>query len=221
VFKTLQRHFLTGLLSITPVAITAWILVQFYRLIDGFLRPFLLRVPGLTENFPDFVLTMAAFLCLLLLVAMIGLFTRNLVGVAFFNLVERILARIPVVASVFSATKQIAAVFLSDQRSAFQQVVIFEYPRAGCYSLGFVTHDAPDHSLVNIFLPTTPNPTSGYMLMLPREQTVKLPLTVEEGIRLIISGGSVMSAEQATVLRREAAALLAGGATANPAEETP
>ncbi len=216
--KQLQRHFLTGLLAITPLAITAWILVNGYRLIDASLRPWLQRIPGLAESYPDFVLTSIAFAALLLIIVVIGLMTRSLVGVAFFNLVERVIERIPVVKSIFTATKQIASVFLTDKRSAFQQVVLFEYPRRGCYSLGFVTYDEPGHDLFSIFLPTTPNPTSGYMLLVPRQDAVVLPLTIEEGIRLIISGGSVMPPDSATSLR-EAAVLLAG--RQSPSEEHP
>ncbi len=206
--KQLRRHFLTGLLAITPLAITAWILFNGYRIIDASLRPWLQRIPGLAESYPDFLLTSIAFGALLLIIVLIGLMTRSLVGVALFNLVERVIERIPVVKSIFMATKQIASVFLSDKRSAFQKVVVFEYPRRGCYSLGFVTYDEPDHELLSIFLPTTPNPTSGYMLLVPREDAVILPLTIEEGIRLIISGGSVMPPGSTGPLR-EAAQMLA------------
>lgn len=213
-WKRLQRHFLTGLLAITPLAITAWILVNVYELIDASLRPWLQRIPGLAGTYPDFVLTSIAFLALLLIIVVIGLMTRSLVGVAFFNLVERVIERIPVVKSIFMATKQIASVFLTDKRSAFQQVVLIEYPRPECYSLGFVTHDEPGHALVSVFLPTTPNPTSGYMLLVPREQAIVLPMTIEEGIRLIISGGSVMPEELRPPVREAAARLAASHAVA-------
>ena len=99
------------------------------------------------------------------------------------------------VKSVFSASKQIAGVFLQDRRTAFKNVVMFEYPRKDIWALGFVTHDDPNLDLINIFLPTTPNPTSGYILMLPREDTIVLTMNIEEGIRLIISGGSVLEEE--------------------------
>lgn len=208
-WRALQRHVLTGLLAITPLAVTAWVLLQFYRLVSTNLRPWLQRIPHLTETYPDFVLTVIAAVIFLLILALIGLTTRSLVGVAALNLVERIIHRIPVVKSIFTGTKQIAAVFLSDKRSAFQEVVLFEYPRVGVYSLGFVTSNEPDHPMLNVFLPTTPNPTSGYMLLVPREQAVHLPLSIEEGIKLIISGGSVMSPEQAAPLREAAAELAA------------
>jgi len=204
VWKTLQRHFLTGLLAVTPLAFTVWILIKSYQLVDRSLRPLLLRVPNLTDTYPDFALTVIALLLTMLLIILVGLAARSLVGRAFLNLVERFFQRIPVVKTIFLATKQIASVFLTDKRSAFKEVALFEYPRPQSFSIGFVTHDEPDHPMLNIFLPTTPNPTSGYLLLVPREDAVILPLTVEEGIKLIISGGSVMTMEQAMPLKEAA-----------------
>lgn len=198
--RWLQRHFLTGLLAITPLAVTAWVLIKGYELINVTMRPWLRRIPHLTETYPDQLLTAIAFVSFLLVIVLVGLLTRSLVGVAFFNLVEGVIARIPVVKTIFVATKQIASVFLSDKRSAFQQVVLFEYPRRGCFSLGFVTRDEPDSALLSVFLPTTPNPTSGYMLLLPRDEVAVLTISVEDGIKLIISGGSVTSDGQAAEL---------------------
>lgn len=205
----LRRHFFTGLLAVTPLAVTAWVFAKSYELIDATMRPWLQRIPHITEAYPDYALTVIAFLAFLLLIVLIGLATRSLVGVAFFNLVERVIERIPVVKTIFIATKQIAAVFLSDKRSAFKQVVMFEYPRRGCFSIGFVTRVIPNGELLAVFLPTTPNPTSGYMLLIPREEAEILPLTVEEGIRLIVSGGSVLSDEQAVPLVDSTRALVA------------
>lgn len=203
-WRWLQRHFLTGLLAVTPLAVTLWVLVKSYELISATLRPWLQRIPGLSDAYPDELLTSIAMLAFVLVIVLVGLATRSLVGVAFLNLLERIIARIPVVKTIFVATKQIAAVFLTDKRSAFQQVVLFEYPRQGCHSLGFVTRDEADSPLLSVFLPTTPNPTSGYMLLLPRTDAEVLPMTVEDGIKLIISGGSVTSPEQAAILQAAA-----------------
>ena len=202
--RWLQRHFLTGLLAVAPVALTVWVLVKFYELIDATMRPWLQRIPHLTETYPDLALTIIAFFAFLLVIVLVGLATRSLVGVALLNLVERLIERIPVVKTIFVATKQIAEVFLTDQRSAFKQVVIFEYPRQGTFSIGFVTRDHPDHAMLNIFLPTTPNPTSGYMLLVPRSQAEVLPFSVEEGIKIIISGGSVMTDQHAVALNEAA-----------------
>jgi len=205
--KFLQKYFLTGLLAITPLAITAWILLQFYGLISAQMRPLVQKIPGLGDAYPEFFLTLVGVLAFVLAIIVLGMFTRNIIGMAFFRLVERFIKKIPVVKSVFSATKQISEVFLQDRRSAFQRAVLFEYPRQGLYSLGFVTRDVEGDDLVNVFLPTTPNPTSGFMLMIPRHQLEELPFPVEEAIKLIISGGAIMTPEQAMVVRGNIAGL--------------
>jgi uncharacterized membrane protein len=210
---------LTGLVALTPLAITLWVLWRLYLLIDSTLRPWLQRLdPRLSETYPDFIITLIAAIAFLLLITLVGLFTRNLIGIAFFGLVERFFDKIPGVRSLFSATKQIAEVLLADRRSAFKQVVLFEYPRRGIYSVGFVTAEVSDHDYLNVFLPTTPNPTSGYLLIVPRVEAAVLPLTIEEGVRLIISGGSVMDARQAAALSTQAAQLATrSAAAASPA----
>lgn len=202
--RFVRKHFLTGLVAITPLAITTWILYRFYTLVSGTMRPWVKRIPSLPEAYPEFFITLIGMLVFILLIILVGLFTRNLIGVAFFRLVERFFARIPVVKSVFSATKQLAEVFLQDRRTAFREVVLFEYPRRGLFSLGFVT-SAPDHEhLVNVFLPTTPNPTSGYLLLVPAKDVSPLPIPVEEAIKLIVSGGAIMTEDQAVQIRTRA-----------------
>lgn len=198
--KFLQRHFLTGLLSITPLAITTWFLWRFYHVVSLWVRPWVARIPGLGEAYPEFVLTLIGLLVFLLAITMVGIFTRNLIGMAFFRLVERFFARIPVIKSVFSATKQLSEVFFQDRRTAFQRVVMFQYPRPGIFSIGFVTRDEPGEPLVNVFLPTTPNPTSGYLLLVPRQDVRESDIQVEEAIKLIVSGGAIMTAQQATAM---------------------
>ena len=210
VLKFLQRHFLTGLLSITPLAITGWILWRFYVLISGTMRPWLQRVPAISEAYPDFFLTLIGLVIFLLAITLVGLFTRNLIGMAFFRLVERLIERIPVVKSLFGVTKQISAVFLQDRRTAFEKVVLFAYPREGLYSMGFVTRDDEHDELVNVFLPTAPNPTSGYMLLIPRRQLAVLSIPVEEAIKLIVSGGAIMTKEQAILVEAELPRLRTG-----------
>lgn len=204
-----RKHFLTGLLAITPLAITAWILWKFYALISSTIGPWIQRIPYL-EIYPRFYLTLLGMLIFVLLISFVGMFTRNLIGMAFFRLVERFIERIPIVKSVFSASKQIAGVFLQDRRTAFQKVVLFEYPRRGLYSLGFVTRDAETDDQVAVFLPTTPNPTSGYMLLIPQADVTELSIPVEEAIKLIVSGGSIMTPKQARAIALESGRFLPG-----------
>jgi len=219
-YRFLQRHFLTGLLAITPLAITSWILWRFYVVVSATMRPWLQRIPAITETYPEFLLTFFGVVVFVLLITLVGLFTRNLIGIAFFRVLERFFQQIPVVKSVFSAIKQIAEVFLRDRRTAFQKVVLFAYPRQGLYSIGFVTQDEPENRLVNVFLPTAPNPTSGFMLLVPRGELVELGIPVEDAIKLIISGGSIMTYEQAQMVGNNAGQL-ATAAQVDPSEGTP
>jgi uncharacterized membrane protein len=112
--------------------------------------------------------------------------------------VERVLSRMPVIRSVYGAIKQIFETVLSNHSEAFREVVLFEYPRRGAWAMGFITgktegeiQDSTADEVVNVFLPTTPNPTSGYLLFLPKRELVLLSMTVEEGIKMIVSGGIV------------------------------
>ncbi len=210
-YRFLQRHFLTGLLSITPLVITTWILWRFYVLISSTMRPWLQRIPAVTETYPEFLLTLIGVIVFILLITLVGLFTRNLIGIAFFRVLERFFEQIPVVKSVFSAIKQISEVFLQDRRTAFQKVVLFAYPRQGLFSIGFVTRDEVENRLVNVFLPTAPNPTSGFMLLVPREELKELGIPVEEAIKLIVSGGSIMTADQAGQIEKRVGQLVGPG----------
>jgi len=210
----LRQHLLTGLLTVTPLVITGWILWRFYLFVDNALRPLLERVINRPDYVPPFLVTLMGVLVSLLLLVLIGLITRTLIGVAFFGVFERIIDRIPVIKGIFRVTKQIAEVLLADNRQAFRQVAMFEYPRRGIWSLGFVTNDDPERETLHVFLPTTPNPTSGYMLLVPRRDARILPMSVEDGIRLIISGGAVVEAEQALSMER----ILVGDGSDEPTE---
>lgn len=203
----LRRNFLTGLVAIAPLAITLWVLWRFYEFISGTMRPWVSRVPALAEAYPEFILTILGLVIFVLLITAVGVLARNLIGIAFFRLVERVVQRIPVVKSMYSGTKQIASVLLQDQRTAFKQVALFAYPRPGVYALGFVTGDLGDGPTVAVFLPTTPNPTSGFMLMVPRADLRPVDMSVEEAIKLIVAGGSIIEPGQAEILDREIEAL--------------
>ncbi|MFN2371542.1 MAG: DUF502 domain-containing protein [Candidatus Krumholzibacteriia bacterium] len=218
----LRKHFLTGLLAVAPLAITLWILWLVYGRVSSTMRPWLQRLPGLSETYPDFFLTFAGVVVFFLLIVLVGLLTRSLFGLALLRLVERAVQRIPVVKSMYSGTKQIASVFLQDKRTAFQRVVLFEYPRPGIFSVGLVTRDEAANPLVNVFLPTTPNPTSGFLLLVPREDLREVRVSVEEAIKIIVSGGSVMTVAQAAQIAADARTLLvtpAGRELAETAKE--
>lgn len=204
-FGFLRRNLLTGVLAITPVVLTVWVLWRLYSLIADALRPLLSKLPYVNDHYPEFALTLLGLTAFLPLLVLLGLFTRNLVGMAFFSFLDRMFERIPVVKGLFSTFKQITGVFGDERGRSFKKVVLVEFPQPGTQALAFVTRDEPDSDLVAVFLPTTPNPTSGFMLLLNRRDALPVSLSVEEAIRLVVSGGAVMTRLQAEALRKPSA----------------
>ncbi|RKZ13719.1 hypothetical protein DRQ53_00460 [bacterium] len=193
---TLRRAFLTGLLVLAPLGLTAWVGVWLFRSIDDMVRPLILSVPWVARSLPPGGIQGLGVLAALIVVTAVGFFANNLLGRTFFGLLDSLLARIPWVKGVYGAAKEISGVVFSDKGRAFRYVVAFEYPRRGVYSIGFVTsepaYDGHDEFL-HVFLPTSPNPTSGYFLLVPRKESARLSMAVEDGLKLIVSGGAVIS----------------------------
>lgn len=190
--QRLQRVLLAGLVVLAPLALTAFVLYQVFQLMDGIFAPLVVRVVGTHIPGVGLLLTLAVVLFL-------GWLSTQVLGRKLIQLGELLLYRIPVGRSIYSATKSVLEVLSHRQADAFKRVVLIEYPRRGCYSLAFVTATAHWQALRpeladarTVFLPTTPNPTSGYLLILPREQIIDLPFSVEEGVRMVISGGILM-----------------------------
>jgi uncharacterized membrane protein len=187
----LQRRFLTGLVVLLPTVLTGWILWQVFRSVDSILRP-------LTARYPFLDIPGLGLLAVLLIVLIVGIFAANLIGRRIIRMLESILSRIPLVNRMYLTLKQMSEVFLREQRTAFRHAVIIEYPRHGLYSIGFVTstwtfrdETGRERVIVNLFLPTTPNPTSGLFLMIPEEETEPMACSIEEAVKMVISGGAV------------------------------
>lgn len=190
----LRRRFLTGLIILLPTVLTGWILWQVFRSVDSVLRPLVARYPFL--DIPGLGL-----LAVLIIVFSVGVFAANLIGRRIILMLEKALARIPLVNRMYLTLKQMSEVFLREQRTAFRQAVVIEYPRRGLYSIGFVTstwtfrdETGRERVIVNVFLPTTPNPTSGLFLMIPEEETEPMECSIEEAVKMVISGGAVIPA---------------------------
>jgi uncharacterized membrane protein len=211
---TFRRAFLTGLLVLAPLGVTAWVSIWLFRTIDDLVRPLILSVPGVANYLPPGGILGIGVLTAIFVVTVVGLFANNLLGRTFFGLIDSLIARIPWIKGVYGAAKEISGVVFSDQRNAFQKVVAIEYPRAGCYSVGFVTESGEDPGgtrFVHVFLPTSPNPTSGYFLIVPEVDVRELTLSVEDGLKLIVSGGSVISGLHREDLYAKLATLDGGG----------
>ena len=197
----LKTYFITGLVVITPVVLTFFLILWLVRFIDGILGGMAnVFIADLMEvKDVGALVKVILFIAIIFLIILMGMFARNYFGRKLIELGEWIVSTIPIVNRIYHAIQQIAAVFISEKREAFRKAVLFEYPRKGIYSIGFVTRDAGgevkekvDKEMVSLFLPTTPNPTSGYLLFVPKEDIIELDMPIEESLKLIISGGAVL-----------------------------
>tara|TARA_B100000029_G_scaffold474478_3_gene516836 strand:+ start:106 stop:840 length:735 start_codon:yes stop_codon:yes gene_type:complete len=193
----MRGYFFAGLLVVAPVGITFWLSWLVLSFIDSRVTP-LIPTAYNPNTYVPFAIPGLGVVVLVVFLIIIGALTRVLLGRWIVRGGEHLLGRMPVVRSIYAATKQIVETVLANQSDAFRQVVLFEYPRRGSWAIGFVTgkttgevQNITEDEVVNVFLPTTPNPTSGYLLFLPRKELVELSMTVEEGIKMIISGGIV------------------------------
>jgi uncharacterized membrane protein len=194
-FAILKRYFITGLLIWVPLVITVWVLSMIIGALEQFL-PVAIR-PGPIQ-FLGFQISGLGAVMTLLLVFLTGLLATNLIGQKFVRMWELLLARIPVVSSLYNGVKQISDTILSPTGNAFRQALLVQYPRAGSWTIAFLTGkpggDVVNHlpgEYVSVYVPTTPNPTSGFFLMMKAEEVVALDMSVDEALKYIISMGVV------------------------------
>ncbi len=192
IWRRVGETFLAGIAVVLPIWITYLIVVDFLlSAVDGLLAPVFVSIFGVR-------IYGLGVLATLILILMVGALTRNMVGRRLVALGERILLQIPIVRNVYAASKQFLDAFTVPGKSAFRQVVLVEFPRRGVRSIGFVAGTATPgwngdgEPTVTVYVPTAPNPTSGYVIMVPQREIVPLPITVEEGLKLVVSGGIIM-----------------------------
>ncbi len=196
----MRKYFITGLLVLVPLSITLWVL----HLIVGTLDQSLLSMPEnwRPESQLGFYLPGLGTILTLLIILLTGLITRNFFGNRLLQWWELLLNRIPVVNSIYSSVKQVSDTLLSPSGNAFRKAVLIQYPHANCWTIAFQTGvpggDVRTHlqgDYISVYVPTTPNPTSGFFLMLRREDAIELEMTVDEALKYIISMGVVAPAE--------------------------
>jgi uncharacterized membrane protein len=192
----MRKYFITGLLILVPLAITLWVL----NLIIGTMDQSLLLLPARwrPETLFGFSIPGLGSILTLLIIFLTGVATRNFIGRQVVALWEAVLKRIPVVSSIYSSVKQVSDTLLSSSGNAFRTAVLVQYPRQGCWTIAFVTGvpggDVRNHlhgDFVSLYVPTTPNPTSGFFLMVPRADTIELNMNVDDALKYIVSMGVV------------------------------
>ena len=196
-FYRFRRIFVTGLLASIPLVVTFFLLSWLFTKLDG-LSPLLTRgliALGLPLT-PGFRIPGLGLVFTIALVFIVGAVITTFVGRRIVEMGERIVEKIPLVRTIYGGAKQVVDAVASQRGVAFNKVVMVEYPRKGIYSIGFTTCDSEgeiqessERHLVNVFIPTTPNPTSGLLIVIPEEDAVALSMTVEEGVKFVMSGG--------------------------------
>jgi len=200
-WEATRRYFVAGLLAFAPIGITIWAIAWIIQRLDNLLLPHVLAwiSPGTDapSSLPPLVGAVFTFAVILLA----GVLVRHFFGHEAIRLSERLLRRVPVARNIYIAVKQLVEAMLSSSQAAesFRRVVLIEYPRRGLYAVGFVTGPAApalatktsDSSLLNCFVPTTPNPTSGVYVLVPAADLIELDLTVEEAFKVVMSAGLV------------------------------
>ncbi len=189
-FRWIRNSFLAGVIVVLPIAGTIYILFVIFSTLDKIVSPVVNLIFGREIYGLGVVLSLG-------LIVLAGVIGKNYLGKKLIELSEWLMVRLPIVRPVYTTVKQIIdALFLQGTTTAFKQVVLIEYPRRGIYQLGFLTGSGvgeiqirTEAEIINVFLPTTPNPTSGMLIMVPREDVIFLQMTVEEGIKLVLSGG--------------------------------
>ncbi|TYC66196.1 DUF502 domain-containing protein [Stappia sp. BW2] len=195
----LRNYFLTGLVIAGPIGITLWLTWTFIKWVDGWVKPFVPKLYNpdtyLPFPIPGFGLIVAVFV-----LTVVGFLAANFLGRSFLSVGEKIVGRMPLVRNIYSGLKQIFETVLDQRGSSFTTAALIEYPRRGLWAIVFISTDTKGEverrlkdkaDTLSVFLPTTPNPTSGFLLFVPKEDVIELDMSVEDAAKLVISAGLV------------------------------
>jgi uncharacterized membrane protein len=189
-YVKLRRYFLAGLLVLAPTVITGWLVWKIFITVDNFIDPIQKKFPIL--DFPGL-----GFAVVLVLIFIAGFLATNLFGKMLIKGGDRLMSRVPLVKKIYNASKELSEVFLTDKKTVFKRVVLVRFPLRESYALGFVMGGATNsvgravgEEVLGVFVPTTPNPTSGFLLFVPAREATPVDLSVEEALKMVISGGA-------------------------------
>jgi uncharacterized membrane protein len=193
IFEFIQNIFLNGLLVILPIAITIGVFTYTFRLFKNWLAPIYLHEPEFLQRIPH-----SEFLLAIIFIFIIGAIFKTFFLSSLLHWIENTFFKIPLMQPLYFGVKQLVQAFTSKDKLTFKHVVLVEFPRPGIYSIGFLTSEAPESlfpetatKYLNVFVPTTPNPTSGFLIMVAEHECRIIDLTRQEAMSLIISGGII------------------------------
>jgi uncharacterized membrane protein len=225
----IRNYFLTGFIVTAPLAITAYLAWSFVGWVDSWVKPY---IPARynPDTYLPFAVPGFGLIVAVVLITLVGFLTANFIGRTIVHFGESLLDRMPLVRSIYRGLKQIFETVLSNQADMFQKVALIEYPRRGAWSIVFISSeknnqvtkklDSKQKDSIAVFLPSTPNPTTGFLMYVPREDVIELSLSVEEAAKLVISAGLVTPEENQARLDKLAASSYRrkpnGGETVTP-----
>jgi len=199
VLRWLRNSFLTGVIVATPLTVTFWLIYTFVNFVDSTIKP-LIPARYNPESYLPFAIPGMGLVIAILFLTFLGALAANIFGRSLISIGERVLNSVPLVRNIYGALKQLVETALAGQNKSFREVVLVEYPMKDRWALAFVTADAssemrravsPGEQVIGVFVPTTPNPTSGFLLYTARRNVVELSMSVEEAAKLILSFGIV------------------------------
>ena len=203
----LRNYFMAGILVTAPISITIYLGWLFVTFVDSKVTPLIPRAYN-PENYLPFAIPGIGVVVIIVTMILIGAMTAGFVGRIFNRVSERVMNRVPVLRSVYKATRQIFETILAQQSNAFREAVLVEYPRKGMWVIAFITGTTKgevqaitEDSLINIFIPTTPNPTSGFLIFVSKSEIIPLSMSVEDALKMVISGGIVTPPDTRPVIR--------------------
>ncbi|MHA7851124.1 DUF502 domain-containing protein [Roseovarius sp.] len=205
-FAGIRASFLTGLVVILPVAMTIWLIWTLMGWVDSFVLP-LIPSNLRPEHYIGINLRGVGVIIFLAFTIIVGWIAKGLIGKSLIRFAESLVNRMPVVRSIYSGVKQIAETVFAQSERSFEKACLVQYPRKGIWAIGFISTTAKGEvagkvdtvsELLSVFVPTTPNPTSGFLLYFPREDVVELSMSVEDAAKLVISAGLVYPGESSS-----------------------
>jgi uncharacterized membrane protein len=197
----LRNYFLTGLLVIVPISVTCYVIWVLIKAMDSILR--FVPTKYLPETYLRIPIPGLGLILVVIIVLAVGVLTKNFVGSKMIRLGEKIVDRIPLARILYISVKQLMEALILQKSKAFQKAALIEYPRRGVYVIAFITGESKGEiqrltqkKMMNVFVPTTPNPTSGFYILVPEDEIILLNMSVEDAFKLIMSGGILSPPER-------------------------
>ncbi len=192
-FNAVKKYFIAGILVLLPLLLTVYILINLFQFADGILGKYINIY--LAENL-GFYIPGLGLIIFLVIIFLVGFLTTRFLGRKLYLILDKALRHFPLIRLIYPSIKQITEFLFTYQGRAFKKVVLVEYPRPGIWSIGFITNEGfreakekTQQDLLNIFIPSSPGPLTGFFILIPRQEVIFLDIPIEETIKLIVSGG--------------------------------